>query len=284
MKLTETMELTKQERSHNIVLTIILGVALVFAAQIISILPTYGIENAGLKEVAILYLNIIVIAVIILFCRFFENRSLQSLGFKRKQIGKNLLFGALSGTAFIAVVFLVNLLNGAITVTFSLSTLSWTYIISAFVGYFFQGIMEELVCRGFIMNTIAAKANVPIAVLGNSLIFTLLHGLNDSISILAIVNLFLASLVLSLIFYLTDNLFFVGGMHAIWNFMLGPVFGVPVSGNSFYSSLFQTTLLPDRQGFNGGNFGFEGGLGLTIVAVLLLIGLIFRIKQSQQKN
>ena len=156
--------------------------------------------------------------------------------------------------------FLINLFTGSISTSINLGSLSWIYFITAFLGYFLQGTMEELVCRGFIMNSLSARYNVWTAILVNTLIFAGLHGFSDNVTLLAMFNLVLAGLLLSFIFYLTDNILLVGAFHAIWNFTLGPVFGVPVSGIGFYSSLFKTESISNQSIINGGLFGFEGGL------------------------
>lgn len=154
---------------------------------------------------------------------------------------------------------------------------------ASFFGFLFQGTMEEIVCRGFIMNAVSAKTNVLTGMIINSIIFTGLHGVNDSVTLLAIFNLFLASLILSFIFYLSDKLLLVGAFHAIWNFMLGPFFGVPVSGAKIYSSIMTTSPITNKEMINGGDFGFEGGLGLTICAIIFL-GLLFLFSKSHIKR
>lgn len=283
MKLTFTpsMEQTQKQRKGAIWLTIILGLIIVMAIQAISMIPSYYIENAGAQEVYVLFANVAVIIAILLFCRFFEKRSLASLGFRSTQIAKRVLTGILLASIFLTLVFLINFFTGSIQFASNLSTVRWIYVLASFFGYLPQGLMEEIVCRGFIMNSLSARYNVKTGILVNSLIFAILHGVNPAITPLALFNLFLAGLLLSTIFYLTDNILFVGAFHAVWNFMLGPVLGVPVSGLSIYSSLFKTTLLPDHTLINGGSFGFEGGLGLTISISISFLFLFLYVKKRK---
>jgi len=284
LNLTPSMQLTQEQRKRNVWISLIIGIVIVFLVQGISMIPADYIENTGAKEVYILFANIFVILALTLFCRFFQKRSLASLGFSSKKIANRILTGTTLAIIFLTIVFLLNLFAGSIRISSNLTTVSWIYVLTAFLGYFPQGLMEEIVCRGFIMNSISARYNIWTGLLVNSLIFAILHGLNPDITRLALLNLFLAGLLLSTIFYLTDNILFVGAFHAAWNFMLGPVLGVPVSGLSIYSSLFKTTLLPDHSLMNGGGFGFEGGLGLTISIIIAFITLFFlvRIRNRQE--
>ena len=281
LALTDSMALTKKERKRSVTLAILLGIILVIIVQtIVTEVPNLFISNIGAQEVTALFVNIFVIIAILLFSRYFENRSVASFGLTARHTLKNIGIGLLTGFVFLLFVFLVNLFFGSIKVSFHLESISWLYVIASFFGFLFQGTMEEVVCRGFIMNTVSAKMNVWMGVIINSIIFTALHGVNDSVTALAIFNLFLASLILSFIFYLSDNLLLVGAFHAIWNFLLGPFFGVPVSGLHIYSSVIQTDPVTDKALINGGGFGFEGGLGLTIGAVLMLIVLFYFVKKK----
>lgn len=283
---TTSIQLTKEQQNRNIWLTIIIGLIIVFVAQGISILPGTYIKNTGVQEVYNLFANLFVILIVILFCKFFQKRTLSSLGFKDKHIISKIFTGIILSITFLMTVLLVNLLAGSVELTSNLTAVNLVYVLAAFLAYFPQGLMEEIVCRGFIMNSLSAKYNVWIGLIVNSLIFAILHGINPDTTPLALFNLFLAGMLLSTIFCLTDNILFVGAFHAVWNFMLGPVFGVKVSGLSVYSSLFKTTLLPEQSLINGGNFGFEGGLGLTISIFIAftIIFLFIKIRDKQTKN
>jgi hypothetical protein len=69
-------------------------------------------------------------------------------------------------------------------------------------------------------------------------------------------------------------------MHFAWNFTMGPVLGVPVSGLTMASigrmELADPNVIPssDWWALTGGPFGFEGGLGSTLVMVVFISGLV----------
>lgn len=60
----------------------------------------------------------------------------------------------------------------------------------------------------------------------------------------------------------------------MWNFAQGNIFGVSVSGMDIMASVF--SFVPTNEGelINGGTFGLEGGLAVTIVLILATIAVL----------
>lgn len=114
-----------------------------------------------------------------------------------------------------------------------------------------------------------------------SALFTLGHAMNPNMQPLPVINLFVASLVFSVIFYYTGNLFVVGLGHGLWNFSQGFIFGAEVSGNSIPFSIFRATAVPGKDLISGGTFGFEGGLITTFVGIAMIA--IFYVLISRRK-
>ncbi|WP_086348898.1 CPBP family intramembrane glutamic endopeptidase [Candidatus Enterococcus clewellii] len=278
MKLTQSMLLTKEQRRGNAIVVVLFSIIVMFAAQFLVILPTQqkGI-NVGLAEVMVSFLSVVVIGVILLYAFLVEKRTPPSFGFKKAGSVKKYFLGLAIGSSIILSVFVINALFSAIDVQNNLSQVSWLYLAGSVIGYFFQGMMEEVLCRGLIMNTLSARYNVWTRIIANSVIFSILHAAGFT---LATLNLFLAGLLFSLLFYLTDNLFFVSAIHSAWNFILGPVLGVSVSGMRNYSSVLKTNSLPQHSSLNGGIYGFEGGAVLTVVLVVIIAYALYRIKKK----
>ncbi|MCO5432973.1 CPBP family intramembrane metalloprotease [Enterococcus faecalis] len=283
MKPNKSITLTKQEFDRPLILSIFLLLLVFFGVQSVFTIPTFFISNPGVKEIYVLFTNIFIIGAFLLFSKKYEKRSLQSLGITFANLPLNMLIGWLLGLLLISAVFVINLLTNSISTSFNANSISWIYVVSAFFGYLVQGTMEEILCRGIIMNSVASKYNVLLGIIVNTLVFSLLHGLNPSITFLALANIFFAGLLFSLVFYLSDNIFLVGAFHAAWNFLLGPVIGIRVSGLDFYSSVFRTDLNSENSLINGGKFGFEGGLGLTIAAFVFLSIIFLVIKTKKEK-
>jgi uncharacterized protein len=130
---------------------------------------------------------------------------------------------------------------------------------------------EELVFRGYILHNLLQSLNKWQALGASALIFTVAHGSNPNITVIAIVNLLLSGLLLGINFIYTRNLWFAICFHFSWNFLQGPVLGYPVSGLPL-----KGILEPNIKGawwVTGGAFGFEGSFiatGLLIAAIVFL--------------
>ena len=84
---------------------------------------------------------------------------------------------------------------------------------------------------------------------------------------------------MSLVYYLTNNLWMVGAIHSIWNFSQGSIFGIRVSGIELRESLWLSKNVTDNI-YNGGTFGMEGGLFCMLVEVTGVIVCIYLINKK----
>ena len=77
----------------------------------------------------------------------------------------------------------------------------------------------------------------------------------------------------------------VSAIHTAWNFIQGHILGIRVSGNPKYASVFNSVNAEFGSVLNGGEFGLEGGLGVTAVLLLaLLFTLMMPAKKSEIDN
>lgn len=130
---------------------------------------------------------------------------------------------------------------------------------------------EELLFRGYPLQRLAARFGKVPAAVALSVVFGLAHSLNPGSSPLGIVNVGLASLVLSMAFFTRGGLPAAWGLHFGWNAGLGLAADAPVSGIRL--SLPGPEYAPGGPTWlTGGDFGPEGGAVATVVmlAVLLL--------------
>jgi len=230
-------------------------------------------EIYNLSELFLPVRMIILLAISVLTVYFFQKKidkqNLISQGFQLK----NNLSHAVVGFA------LGLLLSG--TGTFILignHNLQWTGIeyntIALLTGF---GVMvmvafsEELVFRGYILSNLLLSMNKWMALIYSALIFTLFHISNPGINILAIVNIFLAGLLLGINYIFTKNLWYSLLFHFAWNFYQGSILGYKVSGISFQPLLAQQ--LTGQSIMTGGTFGFEGSV-VTSVLTLISISLL----------
>ncbi len=230
-------------------------------------------------------INMILTVVFSLFViTKFSKIKLIDLGLTKKNAFRMILIGAVSGLVTLSLVtFLINLLNGG-TTSYNFKIEYLQALLTGLIFFIFQGTYEELIFRAYFMPHFSKVMGVKAAIILLSLLFTLLHGLNPGMSLLPIINLFLASLVFSLAYYKTANLWLVGLAHGIWNYAQGFIYGTSVSGEGLEKSLFKTVPNSSNPLISGEIFGFEGSIVTTGLAILLIIGLLLSIKRNPRKE
>lgn len=215
-----------------------------------------------------LYSTVLMTLTVILACRLLQKRRLSSLGITKKHALPDYLLGCLLGTAMMGAVILLCVLTGALTL--EKSEFSIPLILLFFVGYLIQGMSEEVLCRGYFMPSVARRYPVAVAVAVNSLFFASLHLFNDGVTPLALVNITLFGVFASVYVLKSGNLWGACAIHSLWNFCQGNLFGIRVSGNPLTPSPFRSVFTEEKALWNGGSFGVEGGLAVTLVLALSL--------------
>ncbi len=140
------------------------------------------------------------------------------------------------------------------------------------VVFLIVGWQEELLSRGYHLQTLESGFNLFWGVLISSSIFGVLHIFNPSANWLSTLGIVLAGLFLALPYLLTRQLWLSIGLHIGWNFFEGVVFGFPVSGTDSFHLLRHTVSGPVL--WTGGAFGPEAGL-LVIPALIFGSLLVF---------
>ena len=223
--------------------------------------------------------NVAVIISVIIFWKVFDKKPLKDMGLSSFKHGsRDLIYGLVLGAVTISVVFVVFLLSGQISVANDLfkPNISWILLLDL-VLMIFVGFGEEMFSRGYCMSVLR-KSNVILIFVVPNLIFALLHISNNDFSFIPLINIFLVGVLFSLMFLRRGNIWMPIGYHITWNYFQGSVFGLPVSGNDI-RGLYTSKLLSENM-FNGGGFGPEGGLLVTLlmVASIVLFYLLSRKK------
>lgn len=225
---------------------------------------------------------IVSLLVVWLFTRIIDRKSFNSLGFEWNTFGHH------AGTGF----FLATALLGSGTlILVAVNQLHWTDVQPDAMQLFLSGVLmlliafgEEIVFRGYILNNLLQATNRWIALPISALLFAGFHINNPNIELMPVINLFLGGILLGVNYLYTRNLWFSMALHFSWNFFQGPVFGYEVSGINVAHVLEQ-----ERTGhalLTGGNFGFEGSVvytGLAILAIVLLI-LLYNKKPPNMQH
>jgi membrane protease YdiL (CAAX protease family) len=226
----------------------------------------------------------ILILVVLVYWRYFLKKPLKQMGFTLKNLPLAYTKGFIIGAVFFTAHFALNFALQAIHVKNTLSTVNWGIFALYIIGWIIQGMSEEVLCRGFIMNRFAESYGVPIGIAVNSLFFAALHLGNPGITLLSLINLVLFGILMSLIYTKTQNIWMIAAIHTAWNFFQSNIFGVLCSGQPVSTSLLATTSVPSKAFINGGDFGFEGGITETLLHVALIILVVCLVKPAHKKS
>ena len=228
-----------------------------------------------------LFITVFVTILAVIYCRFIERRSLYSMGFTKQNAFKQYFMGLFIGFVMFGASILICMLTGTLKFNGYILSGGALIIVIFFLGFFFQGMSEEVLLRSYLMISLTTKRSIMFAVIANSVIFSAMHLLNSGITALSVVNLTLFGIFASLYTLRTNNIWGICAIHTMWNFVQGNIFGILVSGMSVGASVFSFTPTAEGSLINGGSFGLEGGLAVTIVLVAST-ALVIMLKR--QKN
>lgn len=238
----------------------------------------------SLPKLTALFSTVLGTAVVLLFCRFAEGRRPRDLGLSPRRAGREYLAGLPVGLLLFAGAVGISAAVGAVRVTKSAGDTSAPLLLLFFAGYLLQGMSEEVLCRGFFMGSLLRRCPIPVAVTVNSAAFALLHLGNNGVTPLALVNIFLFGVLTSLYVLRRGNLWGACAIHSMWNFAQGNLFGAAVSGNRSGPSLLRAEAITGGSAslWNGGAFGPEGGLAVTLVLLAGIAVLLFLIPNAKE--
>ena len=140
--------------------------------------------------------------------------------------------------------------------------------------FIIAALAEEALFRGYPLQTLARAGLAWLGVLLTSVPFAAVHLRNPNVvQGFTFLNTALAGVWLAAAYLRTRSLWFPLGVHWSWNWALGSLFGLPVSGITNIAPhplLHGVDLGPAW--LTGGSYGIEGGVACTIT---LLISTIF---------
>ncbi len=137
---------------------------------------------------------------------------------------------------------------------------------------------EEVAFRGYPYRRLIEGIGPVGATIVVSVFFGLLHMLNPGATLVSLVVTMLAGLLLSISWLRTRGLWLAWGLHFGWNASMGILFGLPVSGNSGFSTVVETRAIGPLW-LTGGDYGPEAAL-FTVLVLLLAIGVLVRVTRD----
>jgi membrane protease YdiL (CAAX protease family) len=207
------------------------------------------------------------------FARIVDRRGLKDLGLGlRRGWGGDFAKGAVLAILILGVIFAFSLAIGSIRVEGfarpapdNVNVIG--YLIGAVLAFLSVGVYEELMFRGYVLQRLNDRAGKVASVVVSSIIFALLHGFNPGADVFGIINTIGIGIILCVLYFRTGSLWMPIGFHAAWNFSLGYLYSLPVSGIPLYGIL-KVVEVDAESRLTGGTYGPEAGLFCTIALAI----------------
>jgi len=127
---------------------------------------------------------------------------------------------------------------------------------------------EEILFRGYLFQALAEAWGGLTALWVTSLAFGLIHLTNPNTSVIGIGNIVVAGLFLGAVYLKTASLWWATGAHIGWNWALGFLGDLPVSGLELVNTPMYEPVVGGPQWISGGAFGPEGSILATVLVAL----------------
>jgi len=194
---------------------------------------------------------------------------------------RDVIVGAAIGILTLAAAVVIAFAVGGLR--FSMSTTGVLLATVRSVGgsavlFAIAALAEEAIFRGYPLQTLSRARLVWLGLLLNFVFFAIVHlGNPNVVPGFTFANTALAGVWLAIAFIRTRSLWFPFAVHWGWNWALGSLFGLPVSGLNLVSH----PLIKGRDfgpaWITGGSYGLEGGAACTVVLILACI-FVWRTK------
>lgn len=238
-----------------------------------SIAPTFVMYTYGIAEV------IMIVAIIGLFWGVFERRDWKGMGVSLQlPWGKHLFIGALMAFVMITLLFVIGILLGWVVVRGPNDVNIWK-VINMSILLFIMAAREELLFRGYLLQSLERDAGIIVAIGISSFLYGLVHLGNPDVSLMAFIGIFLHGVFLCALLLATRSLWLTTGLHWMWNVALGVVYGLPVSGFGF-ERILQSQLVGSHWFYSPSGFGPEVGvLAMLFIFTLGLSGTMWLLRK-----
>ena len=212
--------------------------------------------------------------------RYLEGLPWRALGlWFHARWARDFLLGSVIGGVSLALATAIATAGGGLSFTISpraaLVQVLQTLVFSGLL-FILAALAEEALFRGYPLQTLTRANLAWLAVFLTSVPFAAIHLRNPNVAAgFTFINTALAGVWLAVAYLRTRSLWFPLGVHWAWNWALGSLFGLPVSGINDLAPhplLRGTDLGPAW--LTGGSYGIEGGLACTITLIVSTVFIL----------
>ena len=189
---------------------------------------------------------------------------------------RDFVIGSLIGVLSLALATLIATAAGGLRFSISGRELIFpvvqTLVLSG-VLFIIAALAEEALLRGYPLQTMTRAGLFTLGAIITSVTFAALHMGNPNFRLgIPVLNLVIAGIWFAVAYWRTRSLWLPLGIHWAWNWALGSLFGLPVSGLTDIAPnplLRGVDLGPTW--LTGGGYGVEGGIAGTVALIISTI-------------
>ena len=238
-------------------------------------------------QLIIYYGYIVVIAVALLYWKFIEKKPISQIGCNKKIA--TYFIGAVVGVLILLISVIAVVITGSIEYRGIFDNINVPVLFLFAGGFIIQGAMEEILCRGLVLQSLKDRVSLPIAIAVSTLMFIIPHSLSlfsgeIIYSVIGVINLVLISIIFSLFTIKFNTIWVACGLHSFWNLVLYSVLGLNLSGTDEATAIFNMQSVGDNI-LNGSFYGIEASIITTVVlAAVTAILVLLSKKKSVEKT
>jgi len=259
------------------------------AAVVMSAVAAAGEDFYAVRDVRVaveIGLMAAVLAPLAAMARFVDKRALSSIGFAVRRL-PDLFVGAVLGALIFAAPLGLLVALGAAAYAPDWSGFSVEALGLGLAVCFVNVVTQQALVRSYVFQELWAKYGAWLATGVTTAMFVGLHAgpiSQGTQGLIAGANIMVASLMMSLAYVRSGQLWLPIGLHFGWNGLQGPALNINVTGNELAFGQWRAFVFEGDPLLTGGAMGVEGGLAGLIGPTLGLAIVAFAIKQQPKPD
>jgi hypothetical protein len=209
-----------------------------------------------------------------------ENSPLAAMGLGRQGTWlRQATTGMLLGSAMVTFAVSAMAVFGDLSTTITLNRHAAVLFVAELVILTCGAMAEEVAFRGYPFQRLIEWLGAIPATVISCLLFGSVHLANPHASVFGFINTATIGALLALAYLRSRALWMPWGVHFGWNFTLGLVFGLPVSGLTQFAVVVHTTAHGPFW-LTGGSYGIEASRVGTVAIILGCFALVWLVPAS----
>lgn len=172
--------------------------------------PLHGVMPEGQISELLLYYGFVIFSLVtLLYCRFVEKKNVKSIGLSGKPV--EYLAGVLLAVILLLLIICISCIFDSIAFCGFNTNVNVKSLLLWILAFGIQGATEEIMCRGFLLNSLKNRISIPLAIMISSTAFVFPHlpSLFETdfvYAMVGIINLYLISIIFSIIVLWRSNI------------------------------------------------------------------------------